>query len=237
LHKIRSISKRSIISSIAAPDSPQLLRTFTQWAGREGSSLFLLRVGPRAEFRAKEIAASAIQFLKSQSVHVIWTLSPLIPTDTEPTISSILQGLIYQALRQDQGLLKTSLDELNASKFQSERTENEWIDLACLIFSRLSRYFVVIETQNLFDANRHSSGWATQFLQIFQNILNHAASRGASIKILLLSYHNTISAFQANSQGQFTAFVQRPVPVPPRLRRHLKRRTDVDRWRNVFPKV
>jgi hypothetical protein len=218
LQKVRSLAKRSRALT-PAQEPPDLLRSLNQWFTKEHSLLFLLRVGPRAEPKAKELAADVIHFLQSKHVRVLWTFSPSTISDSQPSMVKVLQCLIFQALRSDPSLLNPS--ELNINSFQSNETQSEWTNLLYKIFSGVSNCYLIIETHDLFRENRDNIEWSTEFLQIFQNLVDRAVQSGNSLKILVLSFNTPLATIQ-NGLGKgnrMTSLIQRPVPVPRHLRR------------------
>jgi hypothetical protein len=194
-----------------------------------GSALFVLRVHARAELRAKDIAVLAIQHLKAQSIPVLWTVSPIGNETLRPSISTVIQGLLYQVLQQNQDLLNPDLGEVSAAKFQNERTESEWVDLLCTLLGRMQHCFIIVETQHLFELNRNDPEWVASYFQLIQRILQR--TQGASIKILLLSYYNCKPAIQDATQGYFTALVQQAIPITRSFRSPIVRQKQMQRRR------
>jgi hypothetical protein len=89
--------------------------------------MFVIKAGPRAELRSKELVINIVRFLQDSSCDIIWGFSNTGNIARPTSLSELLQGLIYQALSKQPGLLDHSLDELNITKFQQDHTEDEWI--------------------------------------------------------------------------------------------------------------
>lgn len=170
---------------------------------------------------------------------VIWSLSQLRAHNSTPSMKDVLKSLIFQALRHDQSLLSNHLDQMNIAKFQADHTESEWAVLLSMIFSKLSKCFIVIETEDLFQMHRNDTEWGRRFLAFFQGLVDHAESSGSMLKVLVMSYGTTLPVLQGTStkQNRIVSSLQRPPPVPPRLRRPMTRpRGTRPGWENLRPK-
>jgi hypothetical protein len=236
LQKCRSLAIRRQSWSSAPSDSIGLLRSLGNWLSTPGPSLLVVRAGPRAEARAKDFAVDVINHLQTTPYKVIWALSQFGSNDDGTSTISVLKSLVYQALRQDPDVLSSHPDQLNITRFQADHTEAEWVELLCLIFSRLSKCFVVVETEDLFRSFRQDPESARNFLQIFQHIVDSTASSGSLVKILVVSFGKADSTL-ANVPSRIVTTVQQPPPVPPRLRRPMSRRRGRNSgWQSLRPR-
>jgi hypothetical protein len=220
LHKVLSISSRSQSQMMQPKELTSLLNALGSWISVEGSSLFLVKVGPRAGAKAKEFAADVIKLLRERSLHVVWNISPLVPGSGLPSLAEVLRGLVFQLLRQNSTLLHNHLQALNFAKFAADHTDAEWEDMLQKVFSRLSNCFVVVEAQDLFAANKEDETWATSFLQMFQRIVDQVAKTGNSLKILVVGYGTTYSLLRdSECKNRISSVFQRPAVTPVRSRR------------------
>jgi len=239
LQRAQSLAKRGRSLSAPIKDSASLLRSLGCWVSGEGSSLFVVRVGPRAEAKAKEFAANVIDLLRPTPYGVIWSLSQLRSHNSTASMKDLLKSLIFQALRYDRSLLSNHLDQMNIAKFRADHTEPEWACLLSMIFSKLSKCFIVIETEDLFQTHRHDIEWARSFLRLFQGLVDHAESSGSMLKVLVVSYGTTLPELHSAStkQNRIVSSLRRPPPVPPRLRRPMTRtRGKRPGWQHLQPK-
>ncbi|KAF2498987.1 hypothetical protein BU16DRAFT_454960 [Lophium mytilinum] len=238
LYKVLSIATRSNTRNTRTTQLSSLLAALGNWMSTDGSSLFLVKVGPRAEAKAKEFAADVVKFLQKRSIHVIWNIAPLRSHDRPPTVAEVLKGLVFQLLQNQPTLLQNHLHELNFVKIGADHTDAEWAQLLRGIFTRLSKCFVVVEAQDLFEANRDDERWAEMFLQLFQGIVDDVAITGSSLKILVVGYGTTFAMLRNSShENRVSTVVQRPTMTPVRLRRPGNRMRRNNGWERLQPKI
>lgn len=237
--KAQSLSKR--IRTLGKPprDTKILIECLGKWLSGEGSSLFLVKVGLRAEARAKEFSTEIIKLLRPRPYGVIWNLSWLRSNGNVPSLVEMIKSLIYQALRHDPTLLQKYPEDLNVAKYQTNLIESEWISLLSRLMSRLTKCFLVIEAEDIFNIHRENTEWPSRFLGLFQELVDQAASSGNLLKILVIGHGTTLSTSQSvpDSNNRIIATIQRPIPVPP----HMSRRMGVGRkhttgWQHLKPK-
>ena len=217
LEKAYSLAKRVSIPSVPSRDTAVLQESLGAWLSRDGSSLFLVEVGPRAEAKAKEFATDVIKLLQP-SYGVIWNLSWIRSNGNMPSMIDMIKSLIFQALRHDPTLLHSHPHEMNITKFQSNHTEAEWIGLMTHIFSRLSKCFIIIEAEDIFLTHRDMPEWIQHFFELFQTLVDQAHSTGNLLKILVVGYGARHTAIVTGKPNRIVSSIQRPVPIPPRLR-------------------
>jgi hypothetical protein len=239
LEKVQSFARRVQAPSRPSRDLADLLACLGRWVSREGSSLFLVRVGLRAEWKAKEFATDVIKILQPLPYGVIWKLSWNKSEDGASALVDMIKSLIFQALRYDPTLLCNHPDELNVTKYQSNHTETEWVSLATHLFSRLSRCFLVIEAEDVFQSHRLNPEWPICFLELFQSLVDQAESAGNLLKILIMGYGTTPSTVQRvpGKDNRITSSIQSPIPVPPKFRcRFASGRRNLAGWQHLKPK-
>jgi hypothetical protein len=98
----------------------------------------------------------------------------------------MIKGLVFQALQHDPTPLHSSPEELNVTRFQSNHTEAEWISLLLQLLSRLSKCFIIVEAEDIFQVNRAAPDWAKDFLEPFRKLVDEAEGSGNQPKILVL---------------------------------------------------
>ncbi|KAJ9623983.1 hypothetical protein H2203_005430 [Taxawa tesnikishii (nom. ined.)] len=141
LTKSSSLAKRRRAFGSTVKDHKSLMQDLHTWFCAEGSSLFVLRAGPRAETEAKGIAVDVVNLLRPTPYRVLWNLSPTSMSDSAISTTAVLKGLVHQALQKDTDFLLHNPEQLNFVKFQSDHTEEEWLHLLSLLFARLPKSF------------------------------------------------------------------------------------------------
>jgi hypothetical protein len=239
LFKSQSLATRASHNVISNVDANFLASRLEQWLSKEKSFMFVIKAGPRAELRSKEFVINIVRFLQDSSCDIIWGFSNTGSIARPTSLSELLQGLIYQALSKQPGLLDHSLDELNITKFQQDHTETEWISLFRHLLARLKSTFIVVETEELFQANKESPQWAVRFLDLFQSLVSDSAASGNVLKILVVSYNTPTPILEmSNTSDRIVVSIAPPIPVPPRLRRPINpRKRKAEEWHHLRSKI
>jgi hypothetical protein len=219
LTKAQSLTRRNISIIQPSKDWKALLDCLGRWISTDGSALFVVRVALRAEAKAKNFAVEVIKMLRPLPYGVIWNLSLCKSQGKSATLQDMIKSLIFQALVHDPVILQKYPKELDATKFISTHTEAEWISLLSKLLSRLSKCFIVVEAQDMFQINREDPEWAGQFFQLFQNLIDQAESLGNMLKILVLGYGTRQLTLQSlpGSGNRIVSSIQRPI-MPAHLR-------------------
>ncbi|KAH4299182.1 hypothetical protein HBH64_047280 [Parastagonospora nodorum] len=202
----------------------RILRT---WALADRSSLLVVRMGPRAQKQARELAADAISVLTKNGQRVLWNISLPRSSERNWTMGDVFKSLLHQVLRDSAALFTQFTEQLNLEKIQAAHTD-------------ISDTFIVIETQDLRQVPQHDPESAKRLLQLLQRVANRAAAAGNPLKILLVVYGNVLQALTAASKDidLVITSILPPPPVPPRLR-HIARRAGLNMrgWKLQTPKV
>ncbi|KAH8590413.1 hypothetical protein B0O99DRAFT_691622 [Bisporella sp. PMI_857] len=234
--KAQLITKRTNATTRPSKDWKVLLDCLGRWVSADGSALFIVKVALCAEAKAKEFAVDVIQILRPLPYGVIWNLSICRTRSKPASLVDMIKSLIFQALTNDPNILKKYPAELDATAFLSTHTEDEWISLLSKLLSRLSKHFIVVEAQDIFQINRETPEWPARFFHLFQNLIDQAKSSGNILKILILGYGTRQLSLQdfANGSNRIVSSIQRPVPVPARFRgRFASRRKDLARRQHL----
>lgn len=240
LFKLRSLTSRVSNARPSAIDAANFKLQLGRWLSRNQSSFFIVRAGPRAEMRSKKIAIDLIALLQSCGCGVIWNISALSTGEPQPSLSRLVKSLIFQVLDKHRELLDRSFGDLDIAKFQEHHIDTEWIDLLMRLVSKLENHFIIVETEQLFQANRQDQQWSLRFLQIFQAMVDSSAASGKILKILLVSYNTPLTTLAnlPSSERRIVAPLSPPAPVPPRLRRGLYTRKAVGgEWVDLRSKI
>ncbi|KAI4612434.1 hypothetical protein J4E80_007167 [Alternaria sp. BMP 0032] len=239
LLKVRSLVRRDRTASLPSPNDQKVRKTVLDWAFGKGSSLLVVQVGIRAQKQAKDLATNVIQNMKFGSQRVFWNLPLGCSSSDAQTIEELFRGIIFQVLQHSGDLFNSCAEQLNLSKVHATHTEREWVDLVCLLFSKLPTAFVIIETEALQKAYRHDPSWSERLREYLQLIADRSSEAGCELKILVALYGNSHrgGAAASSSKNVRVATLQPPNPVPPHLR-HVARRSGLvaKGWKIQRPK-
>jgi hypothetical protein len=63
--------------------------------------------------------------------------------------------------------------------------------------SRLSKCFIIVEAEDIFQANRDVPDWTKHSLELFQKLVDEAEGSGNQVKILVLGYGSILLTMQS----------------------------------------
>lgn len=216
--------RRHQISTRYRQTVADIAKALDLWVSTTGSSLFILRSGPRANSITRDHVVDIINYLRSAQYRVFWILSPPKSCDLDGSVASILQSLVYQVIHHEPDLLLRFPENLSTLQFLPNRNESEWLDLLCLLVSRLDKCFIIVETEDLYQSSRQAPEWTQEFLLVFQCLINRVEAAGSLVKVLVVTFSKDANLLPSQPGAvQFIATVQQPRVVPPRLRRGLSR--------------
>jgi len=234
---LSSIVARSRTRRIPQIEPKDVFQSLNTWLTKEGSSLFILRVGPRAEPKAREVTTDMITMLREKNCHVIWRLSPP-PTESEPsflheTFTDVIKTLLHQIITLYPSLLESH--ELNAAKISSSHTDSEWISLIHYCFSRISKCYVIIEAKDLFQYEEGHAEWITGLLKVFKELAIESTGQGHVLKFLVLCYSNQMETLEGI--GDMTTLLRKPTVIPMSRKHTALHKKGVKGWTRVTPKL
>jgi hypothetical protein len=234
LLRVQSLARREQSISLQNPRNLKVRNMIQNWFLKDGSSLLIVRVGLCARNQARELAAGMIEALKSSTQCVFWNVSGLCASKGADNMAELFKSLIFQVLQHSGGQFCNLAEQLNLSKVRDVHTDHEWIDLACLLFSRLPKAFVIIEAISLCKTHQHEPGWVNRFCGHLQTIVDRCSTEGNELKMLLVMYGNSYQVETKAANVVVTA-LQPTIPVPPRLQ-HMTYRSGLNAkgWR--FPR-
>jgi hypothetical protein len=217
----------------------RIRKTILEWASGNTPSFLIVEVGLRAQKQAKELATNVIENLKPNSQCVFWDLSSTRSSPSAHTMVALFKGIIFQILQQSSNLFSNFTEQLNLSKINAAHTDREWVDLICLLFSKIPTAFIVIETEALQKAYQHDSSWIERLFGHLQKIVEQSSASGCELKLLVIMYGSShrFTAATASSKNVRVAKMQPPTPLPPHLR-HVARRSGLETkgWKMRSPK-
>jgi hypothetical protein len=236
LQKLQSIVRRS--RARRPPETPQkdIIQNINHWSTKDGSSLFILRVGARAETKARELATDLVEYLQARNVNVIWQLSRTqeMSTAEPPSFEAVLKVFIYQILKLQPSLLQPQ--DLSITKFHSVHAASEWAAFLKLLLAQLSQCYIILEAHDLFQANNWSavSNWIPEILELFQDLAIQANRQGHRLKFLVLCYGRQGEGRE--NIGDMRGLLKRPNIVPVSRKNAAAHRKGVKSWMRVNPK-
>jgi hypothetical protein len=234
LLRVQSLARREQSISLQNPKNRKVRNMIQNWVVKDGSSLLIVRVGLCARNQARELAAGVIEALKSSTQCVFWNISGLRASKGAGNMAELFKSLIFQVLQHSGGQFCNLAEQLNLSKVRDVHTDHEWVDLTCLLFSRLPKAFVIIEATSLCKTYQHEPGWVNQFCGYLRTIVDRCSTQGNELKMLLVMYGNSYQV-ETKAANVLVTALQPTIPVPPRLQ-HMTRRSGQDAKGWKFPK-
>ncbi|KAF9693090.1 hypothetical protein EKO04_008923 [Ascochyta lentis] len=194
----------------------RLERMLRDWASNRHASLLLLQAGTRAQTQTTELAADVVNHLRGSGEYVFWNISSGRSAARKMTIQDVFKSIIFQALQQAGATFADMAEQLHPQKIHGTHTDREWVDLICLLFARLPRAFLVIETEDMRDLYCRDQAWVNQFSGLIKLIVDRAAAAGCQLKVLLFLHDSKKRALV--SRNLRIATLSPPSLIPPRLR-------------------
>ncbi|KAF2195728.1 hypothetical protein K469DRAFT_17491 [Zopfia rhizophila CBS 207.26] len=235
LRTTQSIVMRSRSTKLSEAEPRDVLHSLNRWFSKEGSSLFVLRVGPRAEPKARELTTDIITLLRKKELNVIWRLSPPhgSSASTQQSIGEVLKVLIHQVLTIQSSILQPQ--DFNIAKFRAIRSDAEWVALFRQLFFRLSKCYIIMEMHDLFQANEENVEWMSSFLNLFQELTSEATSKGNALKFLVLCYGSRTG--DVSNVGDIVTVLRRPPVIPASRKKVVAHKRGPKGWERVQPKL
>lgn len=235
--KLRSIVKRSSSQRLPQAEPKDIIHSLSSWLSKEGSSLFVLRVGTRAETQLRELTIDVINTLQKKSSTVLWrTHDPqAIPGVKTPSFEEVIKLLIHQILELRPSLLHPQ--GLDIAKFRTTHATSEWTTLFQILIRQLPSCYVILETHDLFQERNDGDeeDWLPRILEIFQGLAEQANSHGHVLKFLVTCYGN--QSDEIAKFGDVRATMRKSAIVPVSRRNVLAHRKGGKGWVRVSPKL
>jgi hypothetical protein len=210
LRKVQPLAKRRPTVSNVRVES--LLR---DWANNTRSSVLILQASLRAQTQVTELAADVVNHLRGHGEFVFWNISTGRST-RKMTMQDVFKSIIFQALQQAGSTFADMSEHLNPRKIHGTHTDREWTDLICLLFARIPKAFLVIETEDLRNTYAQDQQWAEQFFELVRHIVDKTAAAGCQLKVLLLLYGRKSGT--TSGDGLRVATLPPSNLIPPRLK-------------------
>ncbi|XTI82906.1 hypothetical protein V2W45_1464303 [Cenococcum geophilum] len=125
----------------------------------------------------KTLEADVIDSISVTNNPVVWALNSGNNTTIDYTPIDVLKQIVSQALQQNHTLLNERSAALNAARFQSAVTENEWFSLVGSALEGLQTIYIVIDLEVIAHAISTDTSWSEAFLQLFDEFQARSVSK------------------------------------------------------------
>ncbi|KAK1759720.1 hypothetical protein QBC47DRAFT_114843 [Echria macrotheca] len=185
------------------PATVDLIRRLGIWISSPDSPLLILQANARAKLHAKELAIELISVIEPARVAVAWHLTEGSEEGAGDRVL-LIRSFIFQIMRNSAELIGS--EGLDAAKFQSNHSDDEWLELFCTLVARLPKCFLLVEM---------SEQGAPDIL----GMLEAVASRCVSTAKILVLGNGELTGSPENGHITTVITVQKPAPPPVHLRR------------------
>lgn len=214
LVKTESLIQRSQNNHLSPKAFSEPLMKLSYWLVSSKSSMFLLKVGPRAEIHAKSFAMGIISLLKTYPVPIIWNFSTNCTDSAKCGLTTLLKTLAYQSLKYSSAKIKSSFDQLNIARLQDTHTDVEWFDLLMSILSTIPKCFMVLEIDGLRKSDQEACDRLISMLKA------HLTGSRTILRTLIIPFVPAASHdLEGLSDQIFTATVQQAPIITARSRK------------------
>ncbi|KAI0861283.1 hypothetical protein F4860DRAFT_524408 [Xylaria cubensis] len=227
LQKAQAVALRRRHSSLSQP-SIRLVSLLSRWISASNQSLLILQSSARARDVAKDLSINTLAELQKADYKVLWAYQQPTSGNASDSSASVLKSLIYQIATCNP---QTTFDfprPLRTSQEGSSCTLPELQDLLGILLCKFGRCFIIVETQHSRDPE-----FETQIVQCLEKLIQFVTQNvGPTIKVIVLGSNGLDMHGRDNGRGAFSdkhavvTRVQRPQPVPARLR-NVKRRPNM----------
>ncbi|KAF2472742.1 uncharacterized protein BDR25DRAFT_341607 [Lindgomyces ingoldianus] len=160
------------------------------------SSQIIVSSSFRTRHLAKNFAVDVIDHLDSTETPVVWVLHkpPFDHGERKPiTTIEVVKQLVYQILQKNPTLLSERSLSLNAVRFQSARTENDWFALLGSVLAGLKHLYIIVDTAifNDIEEKQLAAIWLEHFRKLFKEIRNRASC--TVVKVVFINYKPTFT--------------------------------------------
>ena len=169
-------------------------RKFQTWGSTSISALVVIKGSFTTWYGIKDFATNIIDLLEKEGIPVIWTLKThnKAGASAAPNLVDVLKLLVLQALRLNQTILTERNCALSAARFQSARTDKQWLDLLASALAGLPQIYVIVDTEVLSTKEVKPfaySSWSSAFATVFQELTRRGFR--TIVRVLLLAYNSS----------------------------------------------
>lgn len=164
--------------------TPQSLQA---WAVDRQSSLIVFRGSFRARNVLNNFVADTIDLIVDANIPAVWVLQTR--NDGQYSSVDILKQLVLQVLQQNHTLLNESSASLNAARYQSATTEDEWFSLLGSVLVGLAQIYIIVDAEMLNSSIDGRITWASAFQKLFDELERRGVD--TVVKVAIIGYKAT----------------------------------------------
>lgn len=184
------------------------------WGSNPHSSMVLVNGSFQTRHIARDFAVDIIDLLVEEKIPVIWALKPKSDQLQEYTATDVLKQLVSQVLRLNHALLNERSASLNAARFQSARTEQDWFNLLGSVLAGLPQVCIIVDLEALGRRGDDQPSWAYAFSVLFKELRSRQIP--TVVKVAFMMYRTTpVAEFSDNLDN----IINIPRKVPGKTKR------------------
>lgn len=199
----------------------ELHRCLDRWFNTPTSSLLILRANALSEGLVKSVSVDLIKLLRSSPNQVYFALAEHTSRDRVTPLTNTLKALVHQALRKSRDFFTQHPELLQAAKYASDHSEEEWLHLLGKLYACVPRTFLVLDTSDMYQQYRDDATCFERLLAFFRALVRSVQDAGSCLKVVLVSYGSAAPGpvdVSAEGVAQIVCCLRAQV-VPPRLQR------------------
>jgi len=151
------------------------------------SSLIVFRGSFRARNVLNNFVADTIDLIVDANIPAVWVLQTR--NDGQYSSVDILKQLVLQVLQQNHTLLNESSASLNAARYQSATTEDEWFSLLGSVLVGLAQIYIIVDAEMLNSSIDGRITWASAFQKLFDELERRGVD--TVVKVAIIGYKAT----------------------------------------------
>lgn len=186
LRSSRYLRTRRRLQGLPSADSAWRSHKLKNWAACSQSSFLAITGRSLQRPELKDFAADIISLLQQLNIPVVWSLAPIDRNGSSYFPTDVLKQLVFQILQINQTLLANQSPALNAARFQSAKTEQEWLEILISVLGGLRQIFIVFDVGACEDDFDRTLSWPKAFMELVCKATKRCPN--TSVKVLLLSH-------------------------------------------------
>ncbi|OAL22773.1 hypothetical protein AYO20_11122 [Fonsecaea nubica] len=196
------------------------IKCLKEWTRLPRSSMLIVRSAPQALQRTLDMVVEVTTLLKSSSYPIFWCISDPGESKKATVVSDVLRSLIFQAFQQDPSIPSREPRLGDVSSYERQHSLDEWASMATLVFSKISRCFVLVATEDLCRRKGSSLELPNKLYATLNAVFEGASRDGCIMKLLLVTSGSfTVAYPDPQGRGQIVVTMTSPVPAARRLPR------------------
>jgi hypothetical protein len=177
-------------------DSQQL----HSWVNQRNSSQIAVCSSFQARHAARDFATDAIDLILDAEIPVIWALKPRNDFEGDVASIDVLKYLVSQILQQNHTMLNERSAALSAARYQSARSEDDWINILGSAFEGLPQVYVIVDMEILSTEMMTDRSWPAIFTLLAERLSARAVK--TVVKVAFVVTRTTHKALVAEDLDQ-----------------------------------